>query len=69
MSGLEKAVEKFNNYELIKRRLSILVGSRWENKPDLLDAFKELKKIRKNFSKRCKGWNSTEEIKKWRERR
>lgn len=56
----------FGTYEQIQRRCSILVGSKWEDRGDLLKALQRVNDIRKRFSRKCKRWNSTAEIRRWR---
>ncbi|MEW5768657.1 MAG: hypothetical protein AB1797_13785 [bacterium] len=66
----EQAIkEKYDTIELMERRFKLLVGAKWEDKSELLKAVKEQDEIRERFSKKCKGWNSTAEIRKWRDNR
>jgi len=54
---------------MIEERYHLLIEAKWEDKDELIDALEEQKEIRERFSEKCKGWNSTETIRNWREAR
>lgn len=64
-----KSAIAFDSLELIEKRLSLLVGARWQDKGKITEAIHEQDKIRANLSKRLKGRNSVSIIRKWRDSR
>ena len=60
---------RYNTNELYQKRLEILIGGIWRDRSALMSAAQEQGRIRKELSKKLKGWDSTAEIRKWREAR
>ena len=61
--------DQYDTYELYKKRLDILTGNRLRDRSTLMAAAKEQDQIRTELSKKLKNWDSTAEIRKWRDTR
>lgn len=61
--------DRYDTYELYQKRLEILIGGKWRDRSALMSAAQEQDRIRIELSKKLKGWDSTAEIRKWRETR
>jgi len=53
-----------DNLEVFQKRLELLVGARFEEKMKIEKSIK----VQDNIRARIKGWDSTKEIRKWREK-
>ena len=61
--------DRYDTYELYQKRLEILIGGKWRDRSALMTAAQEQDHIRKELSKKLTGWDSTAEVRKWRETR
>lgn len=59
----------FDSLGLIEKRLSLLVGARWQDKDEITEAVREQDKIRANLSRRLKGKDSASIIRNYRNSR
>ncbi|MBU0568404.1 hypothetical protein KJ693_06860 [bacterium] len=59
----------YDTYKSMERRLKILIGARWKDRGRAISAAKKQDELRKQFGFPVKGWNSTEELRKWRDSR
>ena len=59
--------EKPKTQQMMEERYHLLIDAKWEDKDELIGALEEQKRIRERFSEKCRGWNSTETIRTWRE--
>lgn len=57
---------KFDNMEIIEKKIHYLFGARLRNKNRIQNALKTQDRIRENHSQNTK-WNSVLEIRKWRD--
>lgn len=64
-----KSEQIYDTYALLKERVKLLIGARWEDKVQMLAAIKEQNEIRDKLSKRLKGKKGVEIIRKWRDSR
>jgi len=64
-----KSEQIYDTYALLKERVKLLIGARWEDKVQMLAAIKEQNEIRDKLSKRLKGKEGVEIIRKWRDSR
>jgi len=64
-----KSEQIYDTYALLKKRVKLLIGARWEDKVQMLAAIKEQNEIRDKLSKRLKGKKGVEIIRKWRDSR
>jgi len=64
-----KSEQIYDTYTLLKERVKLLIGARWEDKVQMLAAIKEQNEIRDKLSKRLKGKEGVEIIRKWRDSR
>jgi hypothetical protein len=62
---MEQEAKNINNLEIAKRKLAIMVAGRLRKKENLEEAIE----IQDRLSKKSGSWNSTEEIRKWREKK
>ena len=53
-----------DNLEVFQKRLELLVGARFEEKMKIEKSIK----VQDNIRARIKNWDSTKEIRKWREK-
>ena len=65
----EKSALAYETVELIKKRLGLLVGARLKDKDSMNAASKKIDTLREKYGEIEDGYNSTEVIRKWRERR
>lgn len=56
----------YDTYRSMEKRLKILVGARWKDKGRAMTAAKKQDELRGRFGMPIEGWNSTEELRKWR---
>jgi hypothetical protein len=59
-------LSKYDNFELIEKRISLLIGARLRNKDRIKKAIEKQNEIR-NKHKAPPGWESVSQIRKWRE--
>ncbi len=64
-----KSEQIYDTHALLKERVKLLIGARWEDKVQMLAAIKEQNEIRDKLSKRLKGKEGAEIIRKWRDSR
>jgi hypothetical protein len=69
MAQKHSTQDRYDTYELYQKRLEILIGGKWRDRSALMSAAQEQDRIRIELSKKLKGWDSTAEIRKWRETR
>lgn len=59
----------FDTLGLIEKRMSLLLGARWQDKGQIMEAIHEQDKIRASLSKRLKGKDSVSIIREMRDNR
>lgn len=64
MAVLERKI-KLEHLSLMQRRLEILIGGRIMDRDKMIEAAKSIDRLRRKVD----GWNSVQEIRKWREKR
>ena len=69
MARRHSTQERYDTYELYQKRLEILIGSRWRNRSALMSAAQEQDQIREELGRKLKDWDSTSEIRRWRDTR
>lgn len=69
MTQVQSIEKDYDTLKLVEKRLKLLVGAKWEDRSKILKAVEEQKEIRRRFSEKCKGWDSTAEIRRWRDTR
>lgn len=63
-----KTLDKFDNMDIIEKRIHYFLGARLRNKSLMQDALKTQESIRSRHSRDLK-WDSVAEIRKWRDLR
>ena len=58
-------VEKLEHLSLIQKRLEVLVGGRIIERDETIKAAESIDRLRR----KVEGWDSTKEIRRWRDRR
>lgn len=66
MGPLRKIEEEYDTYKLVERRLKTLIGRRWKDINRMEKAANTQDILRKKFGMKVEGWNSTNELRKWR---
>ena len=61
-------LEKYDNIDLMEKRISYLLGARLRNKDRIKQAIQKQNDI-KDRHKAAENWNSVSQIRKWRETR
>ena len=61
-------LEKYDNIDLMEKRISYLLGARLRNKDRIKQAIKKKNEI-KDRHRTAENWNSVSQIRKWRETR
>ena len=59
-------LEKYDNMDVVEKRISYLLGARLRNKDRIKQAIKKQNEI-KSRHKAHKNWDSVSQIRKWRE--
>lgn len=62
---MEQEIKNINNFDLLKRKIEIMIAGRLRKKNKIMKAIE----VQDNLSKKSGNWNSTAEIRKWREKR
>lgn len=62
---MEQEVRNIENFEQLRRKLSIMIAGRLRKKERMLEAIR----IQDRLSKKSGSWNGAEEIRKWREKK
>ncbi len=57
---------ELDNLNLMQKRIEYLIGARMKDRKKIQEAARSIDKLRR---KAPKGWDSAEEIRKWRDRR
>ena len=57
---------ELDNLNLMQKRIEFLIGARMKDRKKIQEAARSIDKLRR---KAPKGWDSAEEIRKWRDRR
>ncbi|MBU1261584.1 hypothetical protein KKG61_07575 [bacterium] len=63
MAVLEKEIG-LEHLNLMQKRLEVLIGGRVINRDKMIEAAKSIDRLRR----KVEGWNSVQEIRKWREK-
>lgn len=58
---------KYFTQNILKKRLELLVGNKWQDRGGIVTAMEEQDRIRKRLSRRLKGEEGTRIIRKMRE--
>ena len=61
--------QEFDTLRRMETKLRILIGSKIRNKSRIQKACESMDNLRKKLIKRTKGWDTTSEIRKWRDSR
>ena len=61
-------LEKYDNIDLMEKRISYLLGARLRNKDRIKQAIQKQNDI-KGRHKKAENWNGVSQIRKWRETR
>ena len=60
--------DSFDTMNLVEKRLSLLVGARFIDQSIVSKTATKMDKIRKKITAKAKGFNGTNEIRKWRDK-
>jgi hypothetical protein len=69
MRKLSNLNEQFDTLSQTERKFILLIGGRVKNKTRIRKVCKKIDAIRKKLSKKLSNWDTTAEIRKWRETR
>ena len=60
---------EFDTLKQMETKLRILIGSKVRNKSRIQKACERMDNLRRRLVKRTKGWDTTSEIRRWRDSR
>lgn len=61
--------DSFDTMNLVEKRLSLLVGAKFVDQSMLSKTASKMNEIRRKITAKVKGFNGTNEIRKWRDKR
>ncbi|MCK4423245.1 MAG: hypothetical protein KAV18_04160 [Candidatus Omnitrophica bacterium] len=67
MGKIVEIEHEFDTLNQMEVKLRMLVGNRVRNKTKIQKACERMDDLRQKLAKRTKGWNTTAEIRKWRD--